>query len=87
VSSIVAAHNDFDGIDNLDFDEGTVVCLADKLLREDVRVDLDTRYFQAREAFSPDTELGARVRRDEEMSRMLVRRYKKLTGFELELSS
>lgn len=84
VSSIIAAHNDFEGIDFPDFDEGTVVCLADKLIKDDTRVTLITRYFQAREAFAPDTDIGLRVRQDEEKCRLLVQKYRALTGIELE---
>ena len=84
VSHIIAAHNDFEGIDEPDFDESNIVCLADKLLQDDRRVSFEVRYKKVRDIFPEDTPLGVRIREDERKCRIMGEKYKKITGISLE---
>ena len=79
ISDIVRRHMTFDGLSR-DFDEYTVVCLADKLISGTKRVSVFERYAPASEKYAPGTEIGARVRRDCAAGFSLYAKYVELTG-------
>ncbi len=79
ISEIVRRHMTFDGL-SLDFDEFTVVCLADKLVSGTKRVSVFERYAPAEEKYAPGTEIGDRVRRDCGHGFSLYAKYVELTG-------
>ena len=79
ISNIVRRHMTFDGLSR-DFDEYTVVCLADKLVAGTKRVSVFERYAPAAEKFPVCTEIGDRVRRDCAAGFALYAKYAELTG-------
>ena len=79
VADVVRRHMTFDGLSN-EFDEYTVVCLADKLVSGTARVSPFERYAPASEKYPSGTEIGNRVRRDCGRAFTLYARYVELTG-------
>ena len=79
VSDIVQCHMTSENLP-LDFDERTIVFLADKLMREREFVTPDVRYAPALEKFPKDSEVGSRIRKDLEFSKILYKKYIDLTG-------
>ena len=79
VSEIVSHHMVSDGLP-LDFNEQTVVFLADKLVREAELVTPRVRYAPAYEKFPQGTEIGNRVRCDCDYSEKLYNKYLLITG-------
>lgn len=79
VSDIVQCHMTSENLP-LDFSERTIVFLADKLMREREFVTPDVRYAPALEKFPKGSEVGIRVRKDLEFSKILYKKYIDLTG-------
>lgn len=69
--------------DYREFTENSVVFLADKLIRENVRVTPEVRYAPALAKYPAGTRLGDRVRRDVVTANYLLSLYKTITGEEL----
>ena len=82
VSEIVKHHMTSETMPE-DFDETTVVFLADKLMREREFVTPDVRYAPALEKFPTDSDVGIRIRKDLAFSNMLYEKYIRLTGDKL----
>lgn len=64
----------------LDFNECTVVYLADKLVHETELVTPSTRYSPALEKFPKGTKVGDRVRKDMSFAETLLSKYIEITG-------
>lgn len=79
VSDIVRHHMTSEGLP-LDFNECTVVYLADKLVHETELVTPSTRYAPALEKFPKGTEVGDRIIKDMKFAEMLLSKYIKITG-------
>lgn len=83
VAMLVERHKGFDSIQVPEFDERVVVCLADKLIREDRRSTVEARYQPACDRFPSDTPVGNRIRTDLLICQQLCKKYQKLTGVDL----
>ena len=79
VSDIVRHHMTSENLPE-DFNETTIVFLADKLMREREFVTPDIRYAPALEKFPEGSETGIRVRKDLAFSQKLYEKYMSLTG-------
>lgn len=79
ISEIVSHHMTSSGLQD-DFNEQTVVFLADKLVRETEFVTPQQRYAPAFEKFPQGTEIGDRVRIDCDFSEKLYDKYVRITG-------
>ena len=79
IADIVSHHMTCEGMPE-DFNETTIVFLADKLMRETEFVTPDVRYAPALSKFPADTEVGKRIRNDLRFSEMLYEKYLRLTG-------
>ncbi|MBQ8830002.1 MAG: NTP transferase domain-containing protein [Oscillospiraceae bacterium] len=79
VANIVSHHMTAENL-SADFNETTVVFLADKLMREREFVTPDVRYAPALEKFPEGSETGMRIRKDLAFSKMLYEKYISLTG-------
>ncbi|MBQ3405352.1 MAG: HD domain-containing protein [Oscillospiraceae bacterium] len=80
VADVVYCHNDFEFTDAPDLDEKCLVCLADKLTKEDQTVTVRERYDRIRHIFPPDSDMGRRIIADETTCQMLYDRYVSITG-------
>ncbi|MBQ4040159.1 MAG: NTP transferase domain-containing protein [Oscillospiraceae bacterium] len=79
VSDIVRCHMTSENLPE-DFNEATIVFLADKLVREREFVTPDVRYAPALEKFPEESDVGSRIRKDLAFSQMLYEKYISLTG-------
>lgn len=66
------------------FSEQSIVCLADKLVRETERVTVDRRYEKVLEMFKPDTEIGQKILENIALCRVLIDEFEKITGERLQ---
>ena len=82
LGDVVRCHMTFDGLGQ-DFDELTVVCLADKLISGTERVSPFERYRSPMEKFPENTETGGRIRRDLACAVSLCSRFEEITGEKL----
>lgn len=76
LAEIVERHRGFDTEPETVCEEGAIVCLADKLVREDQRVSLEVRY---RKALSHHS-VKKRIMRDIEICRRLKEEFEVMTG-------
>ncbi|MCR5846318.1 MAG: NTP transferase domain-containing protein [bacterium] len=79
LADIVIAHDGFFGLYPKDFDEATIVNLADKFMQNDQLVTIGKRYEKATKAFPENTPIGARIALDVEILERLQQRYEELT--------
>ncbi len=79
LAAAVGGHMSFQGLPD-GFSELTVVCLADKLVREEERVSPAERYGPAMEKYPAGTPAGDRIREDRKQAEKLCERFFLLTG-------
>ena len=79
LAGTVGSHMSFRGLPE-EFSEETVVCLADKLVREDCRVSPQDRYAPALEKHPAGTPAGERIREDMRRAERLCDSFFLLTG-------
>lgn len=79
LAGTVGSHMSFRGLPE-GFSEETVVCLADKLVREDRRVSPEERYAPAMEKHPAGTPAGERIREDKGRAERLCDSFFLLTG-------
>ena len=79
LAATVGSHMSFRGSAD-GFTEQTVVCLADKLVREDRRVSPEERYAPALEKHPAGTPIGDRIREDRDRAEALCGSFYRLTG-------
>ena len=79
LAATVGSHMSFYGLPD-DFSERTVVCLADKLIREERRVSPGERYAPGMSKYPEGTPIGDRIREDRKRAEELCDRYFRLTG-------
>ena len=79
LASVVGSHMSFNGLPE-GFSEQTLVCLADKLVREEERVSPEERYAPAMEKHPAGTPVGDRIREDREQAERLCDSFFRLTG-------
>lgn len=84
LAGIVEVHGGFKGSAAPEFDEKTVVCLADKLVKDTYRVTIRARYDPVLEQFSKDSDIRQRILANVEICESLVSRYLSITGDNLE---
>jgi len=84
LADIAAQHYGFVGGDIPAFSEWSVVCLADKLVRETERVSIDERYAPSCLKFPADTYIGRRIRTSIKICNEMCRRYERITGEKLQ---
>lgn len=79
LAEAVGSHMSFQGYPD-GFSERTIVCLADKLIREDRRVSPEERYAPALEKHPAGTPVGDRIRADRKQAERLCEKFFLLTG-------
>ncbi len=79
LAAAVGRHMSFQGMPD-GFNEQTVVCLADKLVREDRRVSPEERYAPAMKKHPAGTPVGDRIREDRDRAELLCGSFFRLTG-------
>lgn len=79
LAATVGSHMSFHGLPE-GFSEQTLVCLADKLVREEERVSPEERYAPAMKKHPAGTPAGDRIREDREHTERLCDSFFQLTG-------
>ena len=84
IADIVRLHDGYSHTESPQLDESGIVCLADKLVQDRLRVTLETRYRSVTDRFPADTAIGQHIRLNMAKCRQLLERYCRLTGDDLE---
>lgn len=84
IAQIVRLHDGYSYTEHPQLDEAGIVCLADKLVQDRLRVTLEQRYRSVTDRFPEDTPVGQHIRENMAKCRLLLARYQSLIGEDLE---